>query len=376
MCIAQIFYFIIYYSYVSFYLILFYIFPKMDFIDLRSDTVTEPTDRMLKAMSEARVGDDVYGDDPTVNRLEEIAASMMGKQASLFVPSGTFGNQLAILTHTSRGDEVIIGQGNHIVQHETGAAAFIAGVQLRTASDRHGHLDLNEVSSLIRGEDIHHPSTGLICTENAHSDGTVLSLGEMESLYRLAASRNIPVHLDGARIFNAAACLGVDAKDIAAYCHSVMFCLSKGLCCPVGSVLCGSSDFINKARKLRKLMGGGLRQAGYLAACGVVALETMVTRLGQDHENAKYLARRLGEIEGIRVETGRLDINMVFLKIEVPGFCQDDFICYLLKNKIKVNSAMNGFFRMVTHYWIKRDDIDLAVDKISKYLDRKGEANG
>ncbi|MGM0365445.1 MAG: low-specificity L-threonine aldolase [Actinomycetota bacterium] len=343
----------------------------MDSIDLRSDTVTWPTAQMIEAMAKARVGDDVYGDDPTVNRLQEMAAAAAGKEASLFVPSGTFGNQLAILTHTRRGDEMITGEGNHIVQHEVGAPAFIAGVQLRTVKDFHGRLDLDEVASLIREEDIHHPRTGLICTENAHSDGTVLGLDEMESLYRLGAGRGIPVHLDGARIFNAAHCLGADARDIAAHCDSVMFCLSKGLCCPVGSMLCGEQEFINRAKKFRKLLGGGLRQAGYIAACGIIALEKMVSKLGADHENAKYLARLLGDVDGIQVETDRLDINMVFFRIEAEGFNQDGFTGFLLENGIKINPVMDGFYRLVTHYWIKKDDIDITVEKIREYLERK-----
>ncbi len=348
----------------------------MDFIDLRSDTVTKPTVSMLRAMAEARVGDDVYRDDPSVNQLEQKAASLMGKEASLFVPSGTFGNQLAILTHTQRGDEVIIGQGNHIVQHEVAAPAFIAGVQLRTIKDNHGHLDMEEVDSLVRGQDIHYPRTGLICAENAHSDGTVISLAEMEALYRLAKKHNIPLHLDGARIFNAAACIKAEVSELASLCDSLMFCLSKGLCCPVGSMLCGKAGFIGRARKFRKLMGGGLRQAGYLAACGLVALDEMVPRLGQDHENAKYLARKLEAIEGIWVEKERLDINMVFFKADTKILSQDKFIDYMLKSGIKIGPALKGYFRLVTHYWIKKEDLDHTALSIEKYMKGKGETGG
>ncbi len=342
----------------------------MDYIDLRSDTVTEPTAEMLNAMVEARVGDDVYDDDPTVNRLQKLSALAMGKDDSLFVPSGTFGNQLAILVHAKRGDEVIIGEGNHIVQHEAGAPAFLAGVQLRTVKDIHGHVKTEEIESLIREEDLHHPKTGLICTENAHSDGTVLGIEEMRDLYLLAERKNIPVHLDGARIFNAAACLGVEPKLLAAHCDSVMFSLSKGLCCPVGSMLCGKSEFIKRAKKIRKLLGGGWRQAGYLAACGVVALKKMAPRLSVDHENAKYLARRLDEIGQIEVEKSRLDINMVFFNIKAEGFDHKDFIGYLFKNSIKVNPVRRGSYRLVTHYWIRKDDIDKTIEAITNYLER------
>ncbi|MCG9479811.1 MAG: low-specificity L-threonine aldolase [Actinomycetia bacterium] len=340
----------------------------MDCIDLRSDTVTHPTTDMIKAMAHARVGDDVYADDPTVNQLEEVSADLMGKQAALFVPSGTFGNQLCLLTHTRRGNEVIIARSNHIVQHEAGAAAFLSNVQLMLVDDRWGHVQTSQVESLIREEDLHHPDTGLICNENAHSDGTVLSLDEMKDLYRLASRHSIPLHLDGARIFNAAVSLGVKAEEIAAYSDSVMFCLSKGLCCPVGSMVCGSSKFIAKARKYRKLMGGGMRQAGYLAACGLVALRDMAARLSEDHEHAGYLAERLEQIEGIEVEQDRLDINMVFFKVTTEGFRQQEFVDWLAGQGIKINPVMNGFFRLVTHYWISKQDIDLVMDKIRTFF--------
>lgn len=340
----------------------------MDFIDFRSDTVTRPTPDMIKAMASAEVGDDVYGDDPTVNRLEQVSAGMMGKPEALFVPSGTFGNQLCLLTHTGRGNEVIIARSNHIVQHEVGAAAFMANVQLMLVDDRWGHVDCQQVRSLIREEDLHYPKTGLICTENAHSDGTVLSLEEMENLYYMARQEGIPVHLDGARIFNAALSLGVEASSIAAYSDSVMFCLSKGLCCPVGSVVCGSPQFITKARKLRKLMGGGLRQAGYLAACGLVALRDMVARLAQDHEHARYLASGLAQIKPVKVAEDRLDINMVFFNIDREGFDHRQLVDYLYRHRIKINPVMGGFYRLVTHYWITKKDIDLLLAKINDFF--------
>lgn len=244
-------------------------------IDLRSDTVTKPTKAMREAMYNAMVGDDVYGDDPTVNELEAYAAKLVGKEAALFVPSGTFGNQLALLTHCQRGDEVLLGDDCHIVQHEVGAAAVIAGVQLRTLISKKGILDPEEIRSKIREEELHYPRTGLICLENAHSNGRVIPLKAMASVREIALERQVPVHLDGARLFNAATYLKVDVKEITKYCDTVMFCLSKGLCAPVGSILAGSKSFIERGRKNRKLMGGGMRQAGVIAAAGLIALKEM-----------------------------------------------------------------------------------------------------
>ena len=247
----------------------------MEFIDLRSDTVTKPTREMREAMFNAEVGDDVYGDDPTVVKLENLAARMAGKEAALLVPSGTFGNQLSLMTHCNRGDEVLLGDDCHIVQHEVGASSVIAGVQLRTLNSDKGALDPDEIRSKIRGNDIHFPRTGLICVENAHSNGRVIPLEIMKEIYQAASEYNIPVHLDGARLFNAAEYLNVPADQNTKYCDSVMFCLSKGLCAPVGSLIVGSKDFIARARKFRKMLGGGMRQAGFISAAGIIALEKM-----------------------------------------------------------------------------------------------------
>lgn len=287
----------------------------MKFIDLRSDTVTMPTDEMRQAIANAEVGDDVYGDDPTVNKLEKLAAEKVGKEAALFVPSGTFGNQLAIITHTRRGQEVIVGKDNHIVLHEVGASAVIAGVQLRTLETLNGVMSPKDVKNAIRPDDIHEPETGLICVENAHGCGAVVPMSTLKEIKEIAESNSIPVHMDGARIFNAAAALGVDAREVAACCDSVMFCLSKGLAAPAGSMLAGSREFIGRARKYRKLMGGGMRQIGILAAAGIIALEKMTDRLNEDHENAKYLAEELSKLPGVHVMRDRLDIDMVFFKM-------------------------------------------------------------
>ena len=260
-------------------------------LDIRSDTVTKPTEEMRMAMYRAEVGDDVCGEDPTVIKLESIAADMVGKEAAVFVPSGTFGNQLSIFTHCQRGNEVILDNNCHIVEHEAGAAAIIAGVQLRPVKCVDGILSPDDVESLVRKvKDIHFPETGLVCMENAHSSGRVINPEKMRYIYEVSAKYNIPVHLDGARIFNAAVSLGVDVKEITGYCDSVMLCLSKGLGAPVGSILAGSADFIGNARYKRKIMGGGMRQAGVLAAPGIIALTKMVDRLEVDHKNASKLA--------------------------------------------------------------------------------------
>lgn len=331
--------------------------------DFRSDTVTKPTQSMRDAMYVAEVGDDVYGDDPTVIELEKISADLLGKEAALFIPSGTFGNQLALLTHTKRGDEVILGDACHIMMHEVGAAAVIAGVQLRTIPTVNGHMDASVVKGMIREDDLHYPDTGLICIENAHSSGAVIPFEEMVALYNVAKEHDIPLHLDGARIFNASLALGVSVDRIAAQADSIMFCLSKGLCAPIGSMLVGNQSFINRARKNRKLMGGGLRQAGIIAAAGLVALKEMTSRLNEDHDNAKYLANELGKIDGITVFEDRLDINMVFC--EIKNIKNNDlFVQSVLDKGVLINGPELGEFRFVTNYWTPKESVDLLVQAI------------
>lgn len=336
----------------------------MKIIDLRSDTVTMPTQEMRKAMYDAVVGDDVYEDDPTVRELEELGANIIGKEASLFVPSGTFGNQLALFTHCNRGDEVILEEKSHIVEHEVGGSAVIAGVQLRTIRGINGSMLPQDVRKAIREEDIHFPRTSLICMENAHSCGAVLPLSNMKEIYEIARENGIPVHIDGARIFNAAVSLGVDVKEVAQYGDSIMFCLSKGLAAPVGSLLVGRKEFIEKARKRRKLMGGGLRQSGILAAAGIVALTKMVGRLSDDHKNAVFLAEELSKIKGIKVKKDRLDINMVFFEIEEDRVTSDEFVKFLIKNGIKSNGKDGGEYRFVTNNGVTREDILFVIDTL------------
>lgn len=333
----------------------------MRYIDLRSDTVTQPTDEMREAMAKAIVGDDVYGDDPTVCLLEKKAAEYSGKEAALFVPTGTMGNQLAVMTHTSRGDEIIAEENCHIVQHEVGATAVLSGVVLRSIRGDKGIMDPKDVRKAIREEDIHYPRTGLLCMENALSNGTVVPLERMKEIYDIARNNNIPVHLDGARLFNAAAYLGVKAPQITQYTDSVMFCLSKGLCAPVGSMLAGSSKFIEKARKNRKLLGGGMRQAGILAAAGLIALERMSERLHIDHENARYLAKRLVEIPGIKLVPEDVHIDMVFFDMEKTGVSSEKLVAELYSKGVKINGIEGGLMRFVTNNDVSREDIDYTI---------------
>ena len=342
----------------------------MNYIDLRSDTVTWPTEAMREAMAKAPVGDDVYEDDPTVKELEQYAASITAKEAALFVPSGVFGNQLALFTHCPRGSEVILDDQCHIVQHESGAASIIAGVQLRTI-DAHGSiLSPESIEPRVRiGDDIHEPKTSLICLENAHSNGKVFSVELMEQVRRCANRYHIPVHLDGARLFNAAVSLGVEAKELTQHVDSVMFCLSKGLCAPVGSILAGSRKFIDQARRNRKIMGGGLRQAGILAAAGLIALKEMRYRLDTDHRNAGMLEKLLSDVDKIDIAHDRRDINFVFFKNSTDAQLDTEaFVEYMHGKNILINPCdRDGYFRLATHYWITKEHIQYIADTIKEF---------
>ncbi len=342
----------------------------MRYIDLRSDTVTMPTEKMRRVMAEAPVGDDVYGDDPTMNRLEELAAKMAGKEAAMFVPSGTMGNQVSIMTHTSYGDEIIVGANSHIVVHEVGAAARLSGVSYAIVDNPDDRIYAEDVLRKIRTDDIHHPTTSLLCMENALANGTVVQLDILKGAYDVAKSKGLSVHMDGARLFNAAVALGVDASEITKYTDSVMFCLSKGLCAPVGSIVAGSKDFINRARKNRKLLGGGMRQAGVLAAAGIVALEDMSKRLPEDHDNALYMAERLKEMPEISFDPESVQINMVYFDIVKEGFDASDFEEYLLENGVKINNDWPLEFRFVAHNDISIEDIDKVIELMKEYFAR------
>lgn len=334
-------------------------------MDFRSDTVTKPTQAMRRAMMDAPVGDDVYGDDPSVNKLQERMAELLGKEAALFVPSGTFSNQLAIMTHTQRGDEILVLEDAHIFIHESGAPGLLSGVNMRQASSQSSCYDLDELPKLFREDDIHYPRTSLVCIENAHGSGRVVDLDRMEAVYRIAKEKDANVHLDGARIFNAAVHLGVEAREIAQYADSISVCLSKGLAAPVGSVLLGDKEFIEKALKYRKIMGGGMRQAGVLAACGLVGLEEVLPRLEEDHNLASYLALGLQEIKGVEVAKDRLDLNMVFFSLEH----KEDLAQELLKRGILINPEEEGEYRLVTHIGLDREDVDRLVLALKEILE-------
>lgn len=332
-------------------------------IDLRSDTVSKPSEAMRQAMARAEVGDDVFGDDPTVQLLEQRAAELVGKGAALFVPSGTMGNLLAVMTHTRPGDEILLGDQCHIFQYELGGAARIANVLTRTLTNRDdGALDPAEVASAIRQENLHAPGTALLCIENTHNrcGGAALPLAVMDELAATAHERGVNVHLDGARVFNAAAALGVPVARIARDCDSVSFCLSKGLGCPVGSLLCGPGDFIERARRNRKLLGGGMRQVGILAAAGLHALEHNVGRLTEDHANARVLAEGLGKLAPFR--PNQPQTNIVVVEI-VQGRLSEWLSAFEERGVLAVAFGPQRM-RLVTHINITREDVDEALARI------------
>ncbi|HWQ78146.1 MAG TPA: low-specificity L-threonine aldolase [Anaerovoracaceae bacterium] len=340
----------------------------MRYIDLRSDTVTQPTQAMRDAMHIAEVGDDVYQDDPTVNELEALAAEMLGKEAALFVTSGTMGNQLALMCSTRRGDEVIVSANCHIFMHEVGGAAVLSGANLKQLSFRNGIYDAKLIEEAIRPDDIHEPETALICVENALANGRVVPLEIMEEVYAVAKKHGIPVHMDGARVFNAATALNVDVKEITKYCDTVSCCLSKGLCAPVGSVLAGDAKTVALARRYRKMLGGGMRQCGFLAAAGIISLTEMTKRLREDHDNAKYMAKRLAALKGVDVDLDSVQINMVFFKVDRPAEILDSLPEKMLEKRIKINGVEYGELRFVTSNDVSRADVDYALDTFAELM--------
>lgn len=338
----------------------------MKFIDLRSDTVTQPTPEMREVMAKAVVGDDVYGEDPTVNKLQDLAAFMLGKEAAMFVPSGTMGNLSAMLAHCQRGDEVILGNKAHTFLFEAGGISALGGVhscQLPNQPD--GSIALDDIKNAIRSDDPHNPVTRLIALENTHNrcGGTYQLPEYTQEICNFAHQLGLTVHLDGARIFNAATACGVSVKEMVSRVDSITFCLSKGLCAPVGSVLCGSHEFIRRAHRIRKQLGGGMRQAGILAAAGIVALEQMVNRLEEDHVHARKLADGLRKYSGLILEEDTPATNMVFLKLSDQVDHSVQKISNLLeKQGIRLGIVGERNFRMVTHYWITNDDIIQTID--------------
>lgn len=340
-------------------------------IDLRSDTVTLPTLAMRRAMAEAAVGDDVYGEDPTVQRLETLAAQRLGKEAALFVPTGTMGNQIAVMTHTRRGDEIILEAESHIFFYEVGGIALLSGVQARTVAGHRGILDAEAVERAIRPANIHFPRTGLLCLENTHNrgGGTVTPLETMNALAEVAKRYCIPVHLDGARVFNAAIALGIDVRELVAAADSVMFCLSKGLAAPVGSIIAGTRQFIKEARRSRKVLGGGMRQVGVLAAAGLVALE-MVDRLAEDHANARLLAELVNQVPGLSCDRQWVQTNIVMVDIDPKVASAPELVARMMDNGVKANATGPSRIRLVTHKDVGRDEISEAVEIIKRLVKR------
>ena len=341
----------------------------MNIVDLRSDTVTQPTPAMREAMAKATVGDDVFGEDPTINRLQEIAAGMMGKEAALFVPSGTMGNLTAILAHCTRGDEAILGNKAHTFLYEAGGISALGGVHsCQIPNQPDGTLLLEDIEAAIRSKDIHQPVSRLIALENTHNrcGGVTLTKEYTRAVGDLARKHNLILHIDGARIFNAAVAQNVSARELAEPADSITFCLSKALCAPVGSVLCGSQDFIQRARRIRKQLGGGMRQAGILAAAGIVALETMIDRLEEDHQRARCLAMGLAKIPGLILDAGTPFTNMIFMNLET-GSAREVAERIAAKN-VRVGVVGAQRFRLVTHYWIDDEGVDRAVRAFGEAL--------
>jgi threonine aldolase len=337
----------------------------MKIIDMRSDTVTQPTEEMRKAMAAAEVGDDVYQEDVTVQKLQDQSAEMMGKADGLFVPSGTMGNLIAVLAQCQRGDEVVMGDLGHTFLFEGGGISALGGVFPHTLKNLpNGTLDKADLIGAIRPDDVHHPRSRMIILENTHNrcGGVVLPVEFTSWVGQFARDNKMALHIDGARIFNAAVALKTDARSLVNDAESVTFCLSKGLCAPVGSVLCGSKEFIEKARRIRKMLGGGMRQVGILAAAGLVALNSMIDRLEEDHQHARTLAKGLSEIKGIEFQMGLPATNMVFpFLADFVTLTPAEVSSQLAAQGIKVGVVGPRSLRLVTHYWITDEDIDLTI---------------
>ena len=341
----------------------------MQVVDLRSDTITHPTPEMRKAMAEAEVGDDVFGDDPTVNRLERMAADMMGKEAAVFVSSGTMGNLVSLLAQCGRGDEIILGDRSHTFLYEQGGSSALGGIHPHILANRpDGTLDLGEMEAAIRADNVHFPRTRLIALENTHNRcaGSPLSLDYMRSVKNVAERHGLAVHLDGARIFNASVALGVSARELAASADSVTFCLSKGLAAPVGSLVCGCAEFIAKARRVRKVLGGGMRQAGILAAAGIVALTTMVDRLAEDHANARTLVQGLAEIPGIVVHPDKVTTNIMYLELNHATVTPAVLVEKLETHGVRMLATSPRQLRAVTNCHVTADGIEQTLSAFRK----------
>ena len=340
-------------------------------VDLRSDTTTLPTDEMRQAIAESELGDDVFQGDPTVNKLQDLAAQRMGKEAALLVPSGTMANLASILTHCGRGAEVILGNRAHTYKYEKGGISAYGGIhstQIPNQDD--GTMQLEDIRDAIRGIDDHFPVTKLICLENTHNvcSGAPLSVKYTKEVANLASAHNIKLHIDGARIFNAAVAQGVEVQELVEDADSMSFCMSKGLAAPVGSIICGSKDFIDQARGIRKGLGGGMRQAGIIAAAGIVALETMVDRLQEDHTNARLLADGIADLSGIVLDPETIKTNIIYFDMDDNAIESADFLTVLAAKGIQFFDTGPRRFRMVTHYGITAEDILYTIDAFKQTL--------
>jgi len=339
----------------------------MRVVDLRSDTVTLPPSGMREAILRAPLGDDVYGEDPTVRKLEELAAEITGKEAGLLVVSGTMGNLVSILVHCGRGDEVILGDQCHTFLYEAGGIAALGGIHPHPVpNDPDGTMPLEKIEAAVRPDNIHFPRTRLVCLENTHNRcwGSPLTPEYTQEVVELARRHGLAVHLDGARIFNAAAALGVEVEELASGVDSVTFCLSKGLAAPVGSVICGERGFIEEALRVRKLVGGAMRQAGIIAACGIYALEHMVERIPEDHENAQLLAHGIANIDGLYTEPERVRTNILYFELERGDPAEFQERCR--ERGVLFNRTGTREFRLVTHYGISRPDVDYALSVLAE----------
>jgi len=340
-------------------------------VDLRSDTMTRPTPSMLKAMAEAQVGDDVFGEDPTINKLEKMSAARLGKEAALFVASGTMGNLVSLLAHCGRGDEIILGSFSHTFFFEQGGSAAVGGIHPRTVANKpDGTLALSEIEAAVRSDNLHFPQTRLIVLENTHNlcGGHPLDTDYMQAVGEIARRHGLKIHVDGARIFNAAVALDLAVEKLVAQADSVSFCLSKGLAAPVGSLVCGSRDFIAQARRARKVVGGGMRQAGVLAAAGIVALDEMVDRLAEDHANARKLAEGLAEMPGLAIDPSRITTNIVYFEVKRDHMTAEQAVKCLDDLGARMLPVGPERIRAVTHYHITPDDIDYVLGIFSKEL--------
>ena len=336
-------------------------------IDLRSDTVTHPTEEMMEAIRNAKLGDDVFGDDPTVIELQEKTAKLLGMEASLFVSSGTMGNICGLVSQTNKGDEVILEKNSHIFLHEVASPAVIGGLQLRTFAGKNDYLLTPEMlDELVRSSDVHYPISSLVTIENTHNmaGGKPWKISELNDIFSAAKKKNLKIHVDGARIFNAAIALGVPVSELVKGADSVMFCLSKGLACPIGSMIVGSQEFIDKALRTRKMLGGGMRQVGIIAAPGIVALDSMINRLADDHLNAQLLKKGLEEINGITTQD--CETNILFIDISGLKITGKQFKADLAKHNIFTSSRWDTIFRFVTHYGIEKEHIEYILETLHK----------